>query len=257
MNLRVEAINSFNSVTRPTMRPTSRGLYGKADNDRVKDTSSSGGGGPENDAVLNLAKNANEPSRSAPGDLAPMQSNSISIAIGKLYDAADSYNIRQQIVLERRKEPEATDKLVDIVKNSTVQNLRVAAINALGRKNDPRTVRFSRTRRKTMIPHDVAYVRRRRRARRGDGQRFRTVDRGRVNSRRPRQFNFRHARVSAAMGARTSRRARTATTAFPAYNEGMRADPCIAGPVRVVIDRADKLPSVQTYVGPADSTLRA
>lgn len=34
-------------------------------------------------------------------------------------------------------------------------------------------------------------------------------------------------------------------------------DPCVAGPVRVVIDRADKLPlTVQTYVGPADSTLR-
>ena len=41
------------------------------------------------------------------------------------------------------------------------------------------------------------------------------------------------------------------------YNDGMRADPCMPGPVRVVIDRADKLPlSVQTYVGPADSTLR-
>jgi HEAT repeat protein len=40
-------------------------------------------------------------------------------------------------------------------------------------------------------------------------------------------------------------------------NDGMRADPCVPGPVRVVIDRADKLPlSVQTYVGPADSTLR-
>ncbi len=32
---------------------------------------------------------------------------------------------------------------------------------------------------------------------------------------------------------------------------------CVAGPVRVVIDRADRLPlSVQTYVGPPDSTLR-
>lgn len=41
------------------------------------------------------------------------------------------------------------------------------------------------------------------------------------------------------------------------YNDGMRADPCLPGPVRVVIDRADKQPlSVQTYVGPADSTLR-
>jgi len=40
-------------------------------------------------------------------------------------------------------------------------------------------------------------------------------------------------------------------------NDGMRADPCIAGPVRVVIDRADKLPlSVQAYVGPPDSSMR-
>lgn len=39
--------------------------------------------------------------------------------------------------------------------------------------------------------------------------------------------------------------------------DGFRTDPCVPGPVRVVIDRADKLPlSVQTYVGPADSTLR-
>jgi HEAT repeat protein len=41
------------------------------------------------------------------------------------------------------------------------------------------------------------------------------------------------------------------------YGDGWRAEPCVPGPVRVVIDRADKLPlSVQTYVGPADSTLR-
>jgi hypothetical protein len=41
------------------------------------------------------------------------------------------------------------------------------------------------------------------------------------------------------------------------YNDGVRMDPCVAGPVRVVIDRADKQPlSIQTYVGPADSTLR-
>lgn len=41
------------------------------------------------------------------------------------------------------------------------------------------------------------------------------------------------------------------------FNDAMRADPCVAGPVRVVVDRADKLPlSVQTYVGPPDTTLR-
>jgi len=41
------------------------------------------------------------------------------------------------------------------------------------------------------------------------------------------------------------------------WNDAMRADPCIAGPVRVVIDRADRLPlTVQTYVGPPDTTVR-
>jgi len=47
------------------------------------------------------------------------------------------------------------------------------------------------------------------------------------------------------------------TGMFYGNTDALRADPCVAGPVRVVIDRADKLPlSVQTYVGPADSTLR-
>src|ERR1041385_7880629 len=41
------------------------------------------------------------------------------------------------------------------------------------------------------------------------------------------------------------------------YGDGWRNEPCVPGPVRVVVDRADKLPlSVQTYVGPPDSTLR-
>lgn len=41
------------------------------------------------------------------------------------------------------------------------------------------------------------------------------------------------------------------------YGDGYRTEPCVPGPVRVVVDRADKLPlSVQTYVGPPDSTLR-
>ncbi len=41
-------------------------------------------------------------------------------------------------------------------------------------------------------------------------------------------------------------------------SDGSRlVEPCVAGPVRVVIDRADKLPlSVQAYVGPRDSTVR-
>jgi HEAT repeat protein len=65
----------------------------------------------------------------------------VSVAeIGKLYDASDAYNIRSQIisVLASRKEPEASDKLIDIVKNSTVNSLRSQAINALVNKKDQR-----------------------------------------------------------------------------------------------------------------------
>ena len=40
-------------------------------------------------------------------------------------------------------------------------------------------------------------------------------------------------------------------------SDALRVDPCVPGPVRVIIDRADKLPlSVQAYVGPADSAFR-
>jgi HEAT repeat protein len=52
--------------------------------------------------------------------------------------------MRSQIinVLANRKETEATDKLIDIVKNSTVLQLRTQAINALQRKNDPRSIQL-------------------------------------------------------------------------------------------------------------------
>lgn len=40
-------------------------------------------------------------------------------------------------------------------------------------------------------------------------------------------------------------------------DETLRSEPCVNGPVRIVIDRADRIPlSIQTFVGPADSTLR-
>src|SRR6476646_4255217 len=47
------------------------------------------------------------------------------------------------------------------------------------------------------------------------------------------------------------------TGTFYGNGDMSRMEPCVAGPVRVVIDRAEKLPlSVQTYVGPPDSSAR-
>jgi len=44
--------------------------------------------------------------------------------------------------LENLKEPEAADKLVDIVRNSTVINIRTQALNALSRRKDPRSTQL-------------------------------------------------------------------------------------------------------------------
>ena len=62
----------------------------------------------------------------------------------KLYDAADSYNVRSQIVnvLGNRKEPEATDKLIDIVKNGTVHEYPHPGDQRAQRKNDPRATQL-------------------------------------------------------------------------------------------------------------------
>jgi HEAT repeat protein len=150
VNLRVEAISSLNS-DRATTEDAAylRGLYANADNDRVKDaiiSAVSRMGGADNDKwVLAIAQNQSEPSQLRSAAIARLVRSNISIAdLSKLYDTAESSNIRQQIVnvLANRKEPEATDKLIDIVKNSTVITVRTQAINALVRKNDPRGVKL-------------------------------------------------------------------------------------------------------------------
>ena len=65
--------------------------------------------------------------------------SAIVTALAQLYDVADSRSIRDQIInaLGSRKEPEATDKLNDIVKNGTDPNLRSHAINTLSACHAP------------------------------------------------------------------------------------------------------------------------
>lgn len=146
MNLRIEAINSYSSERSTTEDAAYlRTLYGKADSDRMKDAIINAigrMGGQENEQwLLAVARNANESSQSRATAISRLiRSNMAIIDIVKLYDAADNYNVRSQIlqVLGSRKEPEATDKLIDIAKTSTVQNLRLQAIQVLTRKNDPR-----------------------------------------------------------------------------------------------------------------------
>jgi HEAT repeat protein len=52
--------------------------------------------------------------------------------------------MREQLIsaLGRRKEPESTDKLLEIARNSTDPDMRRLAINNLSRKNDPRATKL-------------------------------------------------------------------------------------------------------------------
>lgn len=151
MALRIEAVNSL-SGDRGTTDDAAylRSLYARADSDRLKEaiiSAVSRMGGSENDQwVLGIVRNANESSALRSAALSRYsRSSTVSIAdLAKLYDTADSYDLRSRVVgiLGNRKEPEATDKLIDIAKTSTVVALRKEAINALARKNDPRTTQM-------------------------------------------------------------------------------------------------------------------
>jgi HEAT repeat protein len=151
LNLRVEAVSSFNNE-RATSDDANylRNLYGKTDELRLKEAiigAVGRMGGAENDKwVLSIAQNQNESGQLRAAAISRMMRSNTSIGdLSRLYEsAAESYNIRSQIIgsLANRREPEATDKLFDIVKNSTVVSLRTQAINALSRKNDPRTAQL-------------------------------------------------------------------------------------------------------------------
>jgi HEAT repeat protein len=148
LSLRLEAINTFNSE-RATADDAAylRNLYSKTDEPRIKEAiigAVSRMGGAENDKwVLSIAQNTNESSQLRGVAISRLIRSNVPISdLGKLFDAADNNNMRSQIVsvLGSRKEPEATDKLIDIIRNSTVLSIRTQAITALQRKNDPRAI---------------------------------------------------------------------------------------------------------------------
>jgi len=150
INLRIEAISSLNS-DRATQEDVKylRDLYGRAENDAMKraiiDAVGRMGGAETDQWVLSIARNNNESSSIRATAMSRLYRSNISIAdLNKLYDAADSRDMRQQIIniLQNRKEPESADKLVEIVKTGTDINLRKQAINALQRKNDPRSAQL-------------------------------------------------------------------------------------------------------------------
>ena len=150
VSLRIEAVNAFNS-DRATADDAAflRNLYSKVDNDRVKEAIISAVariGGQENDQwILTLARNTNEPSQFRAAAISRLMRSNIPIPdLMKLYESSDSYEIRSRIVsnLESRRETEAADKLIEIMRTTTEKNIKMQALNALSRRKDPRSMQL-------------------------------------------------------------------------------------------------------------------
>lgn len=127
-----------------------RGLYSRLTSERLKRQVIRSVGsmeGAENGAwLLTLARNNSEPMEMREEALSRVgrsSNTSIQDLIG-LYDALPSREMRERLinVYARRKEPQATDKLIEIVRTGTDPQLRRMAISALTRKNDPRTTQL-------------------------------------------------------------------------------------------------------------------
>ena len=149
--LRIEAVGGFEDSQRTTDEDAAylRSVYTKIDNPRVKARIArviGNLGGDANDQwLMGLMRNSDEPLEVRTAALSRVASRKMPIADAvKLYGTVADREMRQQLinVYSQRTEPEATDKLLDIVKNDTDYNLRRQAIGALQRKNDPRATKL-------------------------------------------------------------------------------------------------------------------
>jgi len=149
--LRIEAVGGFEDSQRTTDEDAAylRSVYTKIDNPRVKARIArviGNLGGDANDQwLLGLMRNNDEPLEVRTAALSRVASRKMPITDAvKLYGTVADREMRQQLIniYGQRTEPEATDKLLDIVKNDTDYNLRRQAIGALQRKNDPRATKL-------------------------------------------------------------------------------------------------------------------
>lgn len=96
--------------------------------------------------LLSIARDPQEPQAVRSHAISRIRGTAPIPDLYQLYQSADARAVRLSIVhgLIARKEPEATDRLIDIAKTSTDVEVRATAIRALGkspRKDDPRVAR--------------------------------------------------------------------------------------------------------------------
>ena len=148
--LRIQVLEAYTKErSTPDDAAFVRSLYNRAESERMKMAIIAAvariGGKENQDWLAGLVKNTSESSQLRSAALQRLSRSDISISdLGRMYDAADSRSMREQLIsaLASRKEPEATDKLIDIARNSTDLEMRRMAINYLSRKNDPRATKL-------------------------------------------------------------------------------------------------------------------
>ncbi len=125
-----------------------RGVYPRLESTRLKSRAALVLARADDEAsstwLLALVQREDEPADVRAAILSRLGRELPIVQLNRLYDSASSRTVRQQIVqvLGDRPEPEATDKLIEIVRSGTDPQLRRAAISALNGKKDPRTTQL-------------------------------------------------------------------------------------------------------------------
>jgi HEAT repeat protein len=143
--LRMYAINSMAS-NGATTTDYWKSLYGKVESDDLRRAIVNAVNRTSDEGMAFLLAIARDTSESASvRDLAisRIRQNAPIADLYRLFESAGSRSMRQSIVggLAARREPEATDRLIDIAKSGTDPEVRATAIRYLGqpaRRDDPR-----------------------------------------------------------------------------------------------------------------------
>jgi HEAT repeat protein len=144
-NLRREVLSRFDAERgTPDDVTWLRAAYPKVTSTPVRsaivDAISRIGGADGRRWLMDLANNDAEPASVRSAAFRSVSRTMTVAELSRAYDAAGSRPMRESIVsaLNSRKEPEALDKLIDIVKQSSDPTLRRTVIQMLAGKNDPK-----------------------------------------------------------------------------------------------------------------------
>ena len=149
LRMRMEAVEALRRDTSSANAAYLRQLYGRVDTVPLQEMVIAAVAripGEENARWLSqVVGDENAPTRLRRQALSGLMRRDLSIAeVGRLYDGTALRELREEVLntLARRKEPEATDKLLAIARSDSDPRMRRAAISALSRKDDPRTTKL-------------------------------------------------------------------------------------------------------------------